>query len=384
MTDQNATAGSTPGSIDALVEHGSPDPSPDRDPDRHRRNRLACAVTALLLAVVLGIGGLLLRGWWTGQEMAAPPDYTGPGTGSVRVEVPQGANLTQIGRLLRDGGVVASVEGFTRAAAVDPRAVSIQPGDYALRHRMSSREALRILTDPANAGGLVIPEGRRADQVYAEIDARLGLSPGTAAAEAARSAASLGLPGYAGGRVEGFLFPARYSVGRGTGALALLRRMVAQARTEFAADGIGSGAGAYQVLVIASLVQAEAQAPEDFGRVARVIRNRLDRGMPLQMDSALNYGLGRTTLDTTHQDVKIDNPYNTYLHPGLPPTPVDNPGHAAIRAALHPTPGPWLYFVTVKPGDTRFTDSYREQQRNVAEFNRYEQQHSSSPVPSGH
>jgi UPF0755 protein len=382
MTDQDSTPGAAPGSLDALVEHASPGPAPD--PDRGRRNRLACAVTALLLAVVLGIGGLLLRGWWTGQEVPAPPDYSGAGTGSVRVEVPPGANLTEIGRLLRKAGVVASVEGFTRAAAKDPRAVSIQPGDYGLRRRMSSRAALGVLTNPANAGGLVIPEGRRAEQVYAAIDSRLGLPPGTTAAEAARNTASLALPGYAGGKVEGFLFPARYSVGRGTSALALLRRMVAQARTEFAAEGIGSGPRAYELVVIASLVQAEAQAPEDFGRVARVIRNRLDRGMPLQLDSALNYGLGRTTLDTTHEDVRIENPYNTYLHPGLPPTPVDNPGHAALQAALHPTPGPWLYFVTVRPGDTRFTDSYREQQRNVAEFNRYRQQYGSSSASPGH
>ncbi|WP_377268245.1 endolytic transglycosylase MltG [Peterkaempfera sp. SMS 1(5)a] len=376
MTDQDSPAGPNPGSIDALAAQASQDPAQDRV--RRSRNRLACGISALLLAIVLTLGGLLLRAWWTGSQFAAPDDYPGPGTGSVRVDVPQGANLTRIGRLLYDGGVVASVEAFTRAAMADPRAVSIQPGDYALRHRMSALAALGVLTDPANAGGLVIPEGRRAQQVYAAVDLRLGLRPGTTAAEAHRGAATLGLPGYAGGRTEGFLFPARYSVGHGTSAAALLRRMVAQARTEFAADGLGTGPGAYQVLVIASLVQAEAQSPADFGRVARVITNRLARGMPLQLDSALNYGLGRTTLDTSHQDITVENPYNTYLHPGLPPTPVDNPGHAAIRAALHPTPGGWLYFVTVKPGDTRFTDSYSVQQRNVAEFNRYQQQHRSS------
>ncbi|AXI81733.1 endolytic transglycosylase MltG [Peterkaempfera bronchialis] len=333
---------------------------------------------------MLTIGGLLLRGWWTGRQVPAPADYAGSGTGAVRVDVPQGANLTQIGRLLLDGGVVASVQAFTRAAMSDPKAVSIQPGDYAMHRRMSARSALSILTDPANAGGLVIPEGLRAAQIFAAIDTRLGLRPGSAAAEARRDPASLGLPPYAGGRLEGFLFPARYSVAKVTSAEALLRTMVAQARTEYAADAIGTGTAAYQVVVMASLVQAEAQAPADFGKVARVIRNRLDRGMPLQLDSALNYALGRTTLDTTHEDTRIETPYNTYLHPGLPPTPVGNPGHAAIRAALHPTPGKWLYFVTVKPGDTRFTDSYREQQRNVAEFNRYQQQHSSSPGSGAH
>ncbi|MCD0481209.1 endolytic transglycosylase MltG [Streptacidiphilus sp. ASG 303] len=381
MTDQDATAGAAPGPIDALAEHAVPDPAPD--PDRRRRNGLACAVSALLLASLAVIGLLLALGWWDGRQSPAPADWAGTGTGAVRVEVPQGADLTRIGHLLHDGGVVASVEAFTRAAVGDPRAVSIQPGDYGLRRHMSALAALAVLTDPANAGGLVVPEGRRARQVYAALDARLGLPPGTAEHAARTRTAALGLPPYAGGRVEGFLFPARYGVAGVHDALTVLRRMVAQARTEYAADGIGTGDAAYRTLIVASLVQAEAQEPADFAKVARVIRNRLDRGMPLQLDSALNYGLGRTTLDTTHEDVRIENPYNTYLHTGLPPTPVCNPGHDAVRAALHPAPGRWLYFVTVKPGDTRFTDSYAEQQRNVADFNRYRQQHSSSPGVQG-
>ena len=91
--------------------------------------------------------------------------------------------------------------------------------------------------------------------------------------------------------------------------------------------------------------------------------------MPLQMDSTLNYALNRSTLDTTAADTRIDSPYNSYQRLGLPPTPIDNPGEQALHAAISPTPGNWLYFVTVAPGDTRFTASYREHQRNVDEFN---------------
>jgi UPF0755 protein len=92
--------------------------------------------------------------------------------------------------------------------------------------------------------------------------------------------------------------------------------------------------------------------------------------MPLQMDSTINYALGRSTLKTTDKDTKIDSPYNSYQRMGLPPTPIANPGDEAMTAAINPTPGDWLYFVTVKPGDTRFTADYAEHQRNVAEFNR--------------
>jgi UPF0755 protein len=105
------------------------------------------------------------------------------------------------------------------------------------------------------------------------------------------------------------------------------------------------------------------------GKVARVIFNRLERGMPLQMDSTINYVLNRSTLKTSDADTRIDSPYNSYQRMGLPPTPIDNPGEEAMRAAITPTPGDWLYFVTVKPGDTRFTANYEEHLRNVAEFN---------------
>jgi UPF0755 protein len=133
----------------------------------------------------------------------------------------------------------------------------------------------------------------------------------------------------------------------------------------------------YQAVTIASIVQAEAATKEDMGKVARVIFNRLERGMPLQMDSTINYALNRATLKTTLDDTRIDSPYNSYQRMGLPPTPIDNPGEEAVRAAISPTPGDWLYFVTVKPGDTRFTADYAEHQRNVAEFNA--QQKSESP-----
>jgi uncharacterized YceG family protein len=150
--------------------------------------------------------------------------------------------------------------------------------------------------------------------------------------------------------------------------------MVNTANQRFGADHISSGAQRsgvtiYQTVNIASIVQAEADTPQDMGKVARVIYNRLADGMPLQMDSTLNYGLNRSTLDTTAADTKIDSPYNSYERTGLPPTPIDNPGEQAMHAAINPTPGDWLYFVTVAPGDTRFTASYREHLRSVEQFN---------------
>ncbi|MFE6680561.1 endolytic transglycosylase MltG [Streptomyces sp. NPDC057729] len=220
---------------------------------------------------------------------------------------------------------------------------------------------------------LVIPEGRRASQVYAAVGRALSVASGTT--EKAAAAADLPLPAEANGNPKGYLFPATYPVTSRTTPQGLLRYMVDTAVERFGADHITTGArrngvSVYQTVTIASIVQAEADTDHGMGKVARVIYNRLDRGMPLQMDSTLNYALNRSSLDTATGDTKIDSPYNSYGRRGLPPTPIGNPGEQATTAAITPTPGPWLYFVTVAPGDTRFTSSYAEQQRNVEEFNR--------------
>jgi len=228
----------------------------------------------------------------------------------------------------------------------------------------------------ARPTSLVIPEGWRAGQIYDAVDKALAQPPGTAKKSLAK--ANLKLPNDAEGNPEGYLFPATYPLERGgrkTTPEALLSFMVDTANKKFNGAPIAAGAqrnalNVYQAVTIASIVQAEAATEADMGKVARVVFNRLERGMPLQMDSTINYALNRSTLRTTGADTKIDSPYNSYQRMGLPPTPIDNPGEAAMRAAINPTPGDWLYFVTVKPGDTRFTNSFEEHRRNVAEFDK--------------
>lgn len=227
---------------------------------------------------------------------------------------------------------------------------------------------------PEKLKTLVIPEGWRAGQVYAAVDRSLGLPEGTTRTAATAPATALKLPAAAGGNPEGYLFPATYPVPSSSTPQSLLRYMVDTAGKRFDADRIGAGAqrhglSVHQTVIIASIVQAEADTAEDMGKVARVVHNRLARGMALQMDSTLNYALNRSTVDTTHEDTRIDSPYNTYERTGLPPTPIGNPGEQAMTASIEPAKGDWLYFVTVRPGDTRFTADYAEHQANVAEFN---------------
>ncbi|GGN42601.1 aminodeoxychorismate lyase [Streptomyces fuscichromogenes] len=231
---------------------------------------------------------------------------------------------------------------------------------------------LSLVGGTARPATLVIPEGWRASQIYDAVDKALALPAGST--KGSVGTAGLKLPSDAGGNPEGYLFPATYPLEKNATPQSVLRFMVDTANQRFGGAPVAAGAqrdtmNPYQAVTIASIVQAEAVGKADMGKVARVVFNRLQHGMALQMDSTLNYALNRSTLNTTLNDTRIENPYNSYQRMGLPPTPIDNPGVDAMRAALNPTPGNWLYFVTVKPGDTRFTADYAEHQRNVADFN---------------
>ncbi|MGW2459722.1 endolytic transglycosylase MltG [Streptomyces sp. NPDC001356] len=226
--------------------------------------------------------------------------------------------------------------------------------------------------DQAKPAALVIPPGWRANQVYDAIDKALSLPLGST--RAALGKAALKLPNEAGGNPEGYLFPATYPVRKGATPESMLQLMIDAADRKFNGAPVAAGAqrnamNVYQTVTIASIVQAEASTKADMGKVARVIFNRLNSGMPLQMDSTLHYALNRGTADAGQSDTQGENPYNSHQRTGLPPTPIDNPGEDAMRAALNPTPGDWLYFVTIAPGDTRFTADYNTHLRNVAEYN---------------
>ena len=361
--------------------HESDDDRPSRAGRRGSRNRrggepkrrsgAACLVVCVVL--VGGVGTVAYFGYDFYQAHFAPaPDFSGKGSGQVQVRIPDGASIADMAGALEGAGVVKSPGAFIEAAEANKKAAGIQPGTYSMRKQMSGDSAVTLMLDPASQNGLILSEGLRAKKVYALVDKKLGKPAGTTA-KAARTA-ELGLPSWAKGNPEGFLFPSRYSVGKETAPADVLRDMVKRTKAEHAkvaldAEAKKAGKTPEQILTIASLIQAEAQQDNEFGKVSRVIYNRLDKDMLLGFDSTINYAKGRSSLATSVGDTKFESPYNTYLHRGLPPGPIDNPGHQAIEAALNPTKGNWLYFVTVKPGDTRFTDSKAEHDRNVQDFN---------------
>ncbi|GAA2103108.1 endolytic transglycosylase MltG [Streptomyces albiaxialis] len=336
-----------------------------------RRSGCACAVVAAVLAVGVGTAGYFGYDFYK-SHFAPAPDYSGSGSGEVQVDIPDGASISDMGAVLKREGVIKSSGAFVEASNSNKKAQSIQAGTYTLRKEMSASSAVDMMLDPASQNGLIVAEGWRAKKVYEEIDKKLDAPKGTT--KKAADKADLGLPGWAKGKPEGFLFPSKYSVGKSSKPEDVLRQMVKRAEAEYSKTGLESaakktGKSPEEIITIASLIQAEAQQDHEFGKVSRVIYNRLDDGMLLGFDSTINYAKGRSTLNTSVEDTRYPSPYNTYLHKGLPPGPIGNPGHQAIEAALKPTKGNWLYFVTVKPGDTRFTDSKSEHDKNVQDFN---------------
>ncbi|MDA8435600.1 MAG: endolytic transglycosylase MltG [Actinomycetales bacterium] len=342
----------------------APDDAPPSD-RRPRRERSGARPVLVAVAALLALGLALFLG--LRSLGASANDYQGEGEGSATVVVAPGDSLRQIGRTLAAAGVVADEGSFVDAASSDPRAQSIAPGTYTLRQHMSGEAAVALMLDPSSrqVRKLVVPEGWRMERIVAAAAKATGLTP-DALKESLSRAGTLGLPTYAEGSPEGFLFPATYEFQPGTSAdtvvSAMLKRFdqaAAEADLENAAKAIGRTP--LEVLTVASILEIEA-GPQDYDKVARVIYNRLKAGMPLQLDSTVNYALGTSSLKLSAAQLKTDSPYNTYLNKGLPPGPIDSPGDAAIAAALNPATGPWLYFVTTDPKTktTEFATTYAD------------------------
>ncbi|MCX8529239.1 MAG: endolytic transglycosylase MltG, partial [Rhodoluna sp.] len=169
--------------------------------------------------------------------------------------------------------------------------------------------------------------------------------------------------------MDGYLFPATYDIAPNSSAREIIRTMVDRMNTELKKYGV-TDANRHKVLTLASVVQREARATADFYKVARVFQNRLDAGMPLQSCATISYFTGGSSFVNTAAERATKNPYNTYLYPGLPIGPIGAPGSLAIDAALHPTPGPWFYFVAVnlKTGETVFSATYAEHLKAVSRW----------------
>lgn len=276
----------------------------------------------------------------------------------VTVEIPSGATGGDIAAILFKAGVIQSSSAYFRVAVSDARSQKVSPGAHRLTVKISAVQALNQLLDSARIPNLIsIFEGEWKSEVESSL-----LAYGFTKQDIASAFRNLHLPkGFTSG--EGLLFPALYSFPVGTSATEAVSTIVRRFQDESIGRELLAAGGKYnplQLLTIASIVQSEGDTA-DFPKISRVIRNRLEVGMPLQMDSTVHYVRavrGQIFLSTS--STLIASAYNTYQHYGLPPGPIGNPGTLAMQAAMHPASGDWLFFITVAPGDTRFTTSNEE------------------------
>ncbi len=362
-----------------------PDSRVERRANRRKtraRRGFGCFAGLISLLVVGALIGGLVVGFGKGRDavekMFAAPDYEGAGTSAtVTVEISSGQSAQAIADTLEKKGVVKSAKAFERVARDDPRSKKIQANTYTLKKEMSAKSALELLLDTAKSvlvTRFTIPPARTKAEVVALLQKSKSVKLPAGAAQAAMNRPqTLKLPSYAKNNAEGFLFPGTYDVPKEAGANLILRMATAgftKAANELqlAQTAKRKKLDPYQAVIVASIIGAETNRPEDYAKVARVIYNRLQAGKRLQMDSTIHYVVGRDGgVFTSDEQRETDSPYNTYKYAGLPPTPINSPNKDTLRAALNPAAGSWMYFtlVNLDTGETLFASSGEEHQANV-------------------
>ncbi|WP_298036279.1 endolytic transglycosylase MltG [uncultured Microbacterium sp.] len=359
----------------------------DRAP-RKKKRRVGCFVTLGILLVL--IGGAVYGGIWVmntyGDQIdelmgwGEPTDYEpGQATGEATITIREGDTGSPVSTALYEAGVTKTDRVFYNYLVSENIEAPFYPGVYSLQKQMTAAAALEALSDPANRmeNTVSIAEGGTVSSALNAISESIGIPSADLDAAVADPRAY----GVDTDRLDGWLFPAVYTFDPEVTASEVIQRMVDRTREALSAAGVQAG-DENRILTIASIVQREGHTA-DFDKVSRVIANRLDpsndqtHGL-LQMDSTAQFGYGLTHEGPVaswpwDEVVGDENPWNTYVHAGLPVSPISNPSEAAIQAAQSPADGPWFYFVTVNldTGETVFSATYAEQQAAEAQYRKW-------------
>jgi len=319
---------------------------PRRRPPRVLRLLLVAVIVLLVAALAVG---LYVRSYFeTGR----------PGR-VVTVTVPQGASLSQISQILENAGVVKHAGAFSIRAQTDGYASDFRAGVYRLHRNERYDTLVAALRHGPPLIRVTIPEGYTARQTAALIARRV---PGFSARQYVDLTLvhpmPYSLPGFHSGQpLEGLLFPATYEVSPSVTPRAMIEQQLAAYRAALAKVGLARAAAKnltpYDVTIIGSMIEREIEVPSERALAAAVVWNRLHLRMPLQIDATIEYALPVYKPVLSYRDLQIKSPYNTYLHSGLPPTPIANPGLASLRAAAHPAAVDYLYYVARNDGSGR-------------------------------
>jgi UPF0755 protein len=322
------------------------------------------ARTAFSLTVVLGIAAGALW-WWLERPLVFP-------TSPYPLEVRPGATLASVARKLADDGVIAHpllLSGLARARGVDR---TIKAGQYELEGPLDLAGLLARLTQgDVTQSAITFVEGTTAGELLRRVAAEPTLGHGLAGRPHAEIAAALAIESPS---LEGQFFPDTYYYAAGSADRALLARAHRALKQRLDAAWARRApdlplATPYEVLILASIVEKETGRPADRPTIASVFVNRLKRGMRLQTDPTVIYGLGDAfDGNLRKRDLETDTPYNTYTRDGLPPTPIALPSQAALDAVVDPPASPYLYFVARGDGTSEFSTTLADHNRAVARY----------------
>ncbi|WP_262104666.1 endolytic transglycosylase MltG [Arthrobacter sp. Marseille-P9274] len=337
---------------------------------RRRRNIALLVVFGLFAGALVGVV-LFLQNLLGMNELK---DYPGPGEGEVSVTVEQGAGPLAIASSLTEQDVVASSDKFIDELANQADGREIQPGEYKLKRQMKAADAASVLlAQEEGVNYAAINRTWRQQEVFEALSKGTGIAV-SEFETLAKDPAAFGLPEKAR-NLDGYLFPAEYRFPLEATAEEILKTMVDKTFERLEQDGITDPNQQYDVLTVASIIEAEA-GEADYGAVAGAIENRLkpdntETNGFIQSDATVTYGLGRKGYDITPEEkADKDNPYNTYAHTGLPVGPINSPGGPAIDAAANPDDVPYYYWVTVNldTGETKFSETLEEHNAYTKEY----------------
>jgi UPF0755 protein len=331
------------------------------------RGGRALAIAALLLALAAVGTALGARAWWT-RALSAPEGRREPAV----VEVPEGASLRAVAAQLEAAGAIRNARAFGWLARLEGKDGSLKVGEYEIEPGRSAREVLTQLVEGrVRLHVVTIPEGLRIEEIAERVEAA-GFGSLAEYVELARDPVFARAHGVEGDTLEGYLFPETYRFPREATAEQVITAQLAQfesAWSEIAPLAARRGLAKRTTVILASLIEKETGAPEERPLISAVFHNRLARGMRLETDPSVIYGIA--SFDGNLKRLHLEdgaNPYNTYRIPSLPPGPIANPGAAALRAAVEPAKADYLFFVSRGDGTHAFSNTYAEHLQAVRRF----------------
>lgn len=323
--------------------------------------RAAALAAIAVVFTVAAAAGLLAYAIYGDRSHPAAPS---------RIVIDRGSTFAEVARQLVGAGVVSNVTTFRILARARGQEGAVRAGEYRFEpHRTQSDVLNALVTGGAQvARWVTFPEGFTVAQIAQRLQAN-GVGPAQPFLRDFKQQ-HLVVYGTRTASLEGFLFPSTYLVALGASPGQVAGSMIAEFFREIPHDAQARaralGVTVPQAVTVASLVEREAKSEVDRPRIAEVIYNRLRLGMPLQVDATIEYALPEHKTQLSFADLKIDSPYNTYAHAGLPPTPIANPGRPSLEAAFHPSKGDDLYYVYCGSGRHVFAKTLAEHQANVA------------------